>query len=193
MFSNKLFNSCSLSCCLFFVTILRATAVSFLRLVFTPLQFISHLVFLFIAVTGCPDVDLEVLATAQNHLLNLTKAKRCRINLFKRHRFAIANFEYARLVALKLATVLPHFQLVHIVPAGSIRSSWFNTFLLVVLAPWCTSRFIIPFDVPAGPPSTLALAAGSTWPPPDYEQLTQLWTSPLLIQLPYTMMNQTYC
>ncbi|KZV29210.1 hypothetical protein F511_36727 [Dorcoceras hygrometricum] len=80
--------------------------------------------------------------------------------------------------------------LVHIVPAGSIRSSWFNTFLLVILAPWCTSRFIIPFDVPAGPPSTLALAAGSTWPPPDYEQLTQLWTSPLLIQLPFTMMNQ---
>ncbi|KZV35982.1 paired amphipathic helix protein Sin3-like 4 [Dorcoceras hygrometricum] len=28
---------------------------------------------------------------AQNHLLNLTKAKRCRINLSKRHRFAIAN------------------------------------------------------------------------------------------------------
>ncbi|KZV53559.1 hypothetical protein F511_27108 [Dorcoceras hygrometricum] len=26
--------------------------------------------------------------------------------------------------------------------------------------------------------------AGSTWPPPDNEQLTQLWTSPLLIQLP---------
>ncbi|KZV35734.1 hypothetical protein F511_14089 [Dorcoceras hygrometricum] len=41
-----------------------ATAVSFLRLVFAPLQFTSHLVFLFIAATGCPDVDLEVLATA---------------------------------------------------------------------------------------------------------------------------------
>ncbi|KZV34171.1 hypothetical protein F511_29208 [Dorcoceras hygrometricum] len=35
--------------------------------------------------------------------------------------------------------------------------------------------------------------AGSTWPPPDYEQLTQLWTSPLLIQLPFTMINQTSC
>ncbi|KZV33553.1 calcium-transporting ATPase 13, plasma membrane-type [Dorcoceras hygrometricum] len=127
----------------FFVTTLRGTAVSFLRLVVSPLQFTSHLVFLFIAATGCPDVDLEVLATA--------------------------------------------------LPAGSYRSSWFNTFLLVVLAPWCTSRFIIPFDVPDGPPSTLALGAGSTWPPPDYEQLTKLWTSPLLIQLPYTMMNQTKC
>ncbi|KZV31616.1 hypothetical protein F511_36057 [Dorcoceras hygrometricum] len=32
---------------------------------------------------------------AQNYLLNLsTKAKRCRINLFKRHRFAIANSKY---------------------------------------------------------------------------------------------------
>ncbi|KZV38958.1 cyclin-dependent kinase inhibitor 7 [Dorcoceras hygrometricum] len=64
MFSNKLFNSCSLSCCLFFVTTLRATAVSFLRLVVAPLQFTSHLVFPFIVATGCPDVDLEVLATA---------------------------------------------------------------------------------------------------------------------------------
>ncbi|KZV51405.1 hypothetical protein F511_20569 [Dorcoceras hygrometricum] len=27
-------------------------------------------------------------------------------------------------------------------------------------------------------------AAGLDWPPADYEQLTQLWTSPLLIQLP---------
>ncbi|KZV42298.1 hypothetical protein F511_42114 [Dorcoceras hygrometricum] len=63
MFSNKLFNSCSHSCCLFFVTTLRATAVYFLRLVVAPLQFTSHLVFLFIVATGCPDVDLEVLAT----------------------------------------------------------------------------------------------------------------------------------
>ncbi|KZV55334.1 hypothetical protein F511_44033 [Dorcoceras hygrometricum] len=97
------------------------------------------------------------------------KAKRCRINLFKRHRFAIANFEYARLVALKLATVLP---LVQYVPAGCPRSlvyqpihhplrcsswstfhfsacSWFLSFQLIHFAP-----------------------AGSTWPPPDYEQLT---------------------
>ncbi|KZV33552.1 hypothetical protein F511_33998 [Dorcoceras hygrometricum] len=75
MFSNKLFNSCSLSCCLLFVTTLRATGVSFLRLVFAPLKSsrlivsfpfatTSYLVFLFIAATGCPDVDLEVLATA---------------------------------------------------------------------------------------------------------------------------------
>ncbi|KZV38875.1 putative serine/threonine-protein kinase [Dorcoceras hygrometricum] len=63
-----------------------------------------------------------------------------------------------------------------------------------------------PFDVPAGPPSSSSTCswflsfqlvhyapAGSTWPPPDYEQLTQLWTSPLLIQLPFTMINQTNC
>ncbi|KZV32161.1 carboxyl-terminal-processing peptidase 1, chloroplastic [Dorcoceras hygrometricum] len=36
---------------------------------------------------------------AQDHLLNHSvKAKRCRIHLFKRHRFAIANFEYHLLV-----------------------------------------------------------------------------------------------
>ncbi|KZV57155.1 hypothetical protein F511_36281 [Dorcoceras hygrometricum] len=64
----------------------------------------------------------------------------------------------------------------------------------------CSSWF--PFDVPAGSSSSSSACswflsfqlihfapAGSTWPPPDYEQLTQLWTSPLLIQLPYTMMN----
>ncbi|KZV56943.1 hypothetical protein F511_16888 [Dorcoceras hygrometricum] len=68
----------------------------------------------------------------------------------------------------------------------------------------CSSWF--PFDVPAGPPSSSSACswflsfqlvhyalAGSTWPPPDYEQLTQLWTSPLLIQLPFTMINQTSC
>ncbi|KZV49417.1 bromodomain and extraterminal domain protein 9 [Dorcoceras hygrometricum] len=68
----------------------------------------------------------------------------------------------------------------------------------------CSSWF--PFDVPAGPPSSSSACswflsfqlvhyapAGSTWPPPDYEQLTQLWTSPLLIQLPFTMINQTNC
>ncbi|KZV55125.1 hypothetical protein F511_22637 [Dorcoceras hygrometricum] len=192
-------NSCSLSYCLFFVTTLRATAVSFLRLVVAPLQFTSHLVFLFIAVTGCPDVDLEVLATAgcpvvgremlatgfpndwldqtmsyqliqttlfamhprlvdyitvalvwmhcscllvslerstcwflaQNHLLNLTKAKRCRINLCKRHRFAIANFKHQLLLTAELF--------------------FFDT---------------SPADF------TDPVPAGSTWPPPDFEHLT---------------------
>ncbi|KZV50734.1 hypothetical protein F511_09261 [Dorcoceras hygrometricum] len=68
----------------------------------------------------------------------------------------------------------------------------------------CSSWF--PFDVPAGPSSSSSACswilsfqlvhyapAGSTWPPPDFEQLTQLWTSPLLIQLPFTMINQTSC
>ncbi|KZV25041.1 hypothetical protein F511_44346 [Dorcoceras hygrometricum] len=68
----------------------------------------------------------------------------------------------------------------------------------------CSSWF--PFDVPAGPSSSSSTCswflsfqlvhyapAGSTWPPPDYEQLTQLWTSPLLIQLSFTKINQTNC
>ncbi|KZV49170.1 hypothetical protein F511_04439 [Dorcoceras hygrometricum] len=41
---------------------------------------------------------------ARNHLLNLTKAKRCRFNLCKRHRFAIANFKHQLLVVLRLDT-----------------------------------------------------------------------------------------
>ncbi|KZV52091.1 hypothetical protein F511_40868 [Dorcoceras hygrometricum] len=77
-----------------------------------------------------------------------------------------------------------------------------------------TSSSMVHLDVPAGSLlmfqlvhlSLLALAAGSyhsnwfimlqlvqSWPPPDYEQQTQLWTSPLLIQLPFTMNNQTNC
>ncbi|KZV32060.1 hypothetical protein F511_31341 [Dorcoceras hygrometricum] len=52
-------------------------------------------------------------------------------------------------------------QLVLIVPAGpTYLSSWFIFFLAIITA------------------------AGQIWPPPDYEQLTQLWTSPLIIQLP---------
>ncbi|KZV52856.1 hypothetical protein F511_35167 [Dorcoceras hygrometricum] len=43
------------------------------------------------------------LATGQNHLLNLSaKAKRCRINLSKRHRFAIVNSKYHLLVNSRL-------------------------------------------------------------------------------------------
>ncbi|KZV49934.1 spindle pole body component 110-like [Dorcoceras hygrometricum] len=59
------------------------------------------------------------------------------------------------------------FQLVHLFFSAC---SWSSSFQLIHFAP-----------------------AGSTWPPPDYEQLIQLWTSPLLIQLPYTMINQTSC
>ncbi|KZV26311.1 hypothetical protein F511_39817 [Dorcoceras hygrometricum] len=59
------------------------------------------------------------------------------------------------------------FQLVHLFFSAC---SWFLSFQLVHYAP-----------------------AGSTWPPPDYEQLTQLWTSPLLIQLPFTLINSTSC
>ncbi|KZV55232.1 hypothetical protein F511_29562 [Dorcoceras hygrometricum] len=47
---------------------------------------------------------------AQNYLLNLSaKAKRCRINLFKRHRFAIAIFKYQLLVnsSLRLNVLSP--------------------------------------------------------------------------------------
>ncbi|KZV46730.1 hypothetical protein F511_36516 [Dorcoceras hygrometricum] len=68
----------------------------------------------------------------------------------------------------------------------------------------CSSWFS--FDVTADPsPSSSACSwfisfqlihfapTGSTWPPPDYEQLIQLWTSPLLIQLPSKCMHQTNC
>ncbi|KZV54113.1 hypothetical protein F511_28872 [Dorcoceras hygrometricum] len=55
------------------------------------------------------------------------------------------------------------FQLVHLFFSAC---SWFLSFQLIHYAP-----------------------AGSTWHPPDYEQLTQLWTSPLLIQLPFTLKN----
>ncbi|KZV39443.1 hypothetical protein F511_13434 [Dorcoceras hygrometricum] len=68
----------------------------------------------------------------------------------------------------------------------------------------CSSWF--PFYVPAGPSSSSSACSwilsfqlvhyapsGSTWPPTDYEQLTQIWTSPLLIQMPFTMINQTNC
>ncbi|KZV41523.1 hypothetical protein F511_32772 [Dorcoceras hygrometricum] len=52
-------------------------------------------------------------------------------------------------------------QLVLIVPAGlTYLSSWFIFSLAIITA------------------------AGQICPPPDYEQLTQLWTYSLLIQLP---------
>ncbi|KZV21973.1 hypothetical protein F511_17603 [Dorcoceras hygrometricum] len=73
-------------------------------------------------------------------------------------------------------------------PAGLYRSS---SNLRLFLASVPAGPLI---DVPASPPSFFSACswflsfqlvhyapAGSTWPPPDYEQLTQLWTSPLLI------------
>ncbi|KZV46093.1 hypothetical protein F511_24717 [Dorcoceras hygrometricum] len=167
---------------------------------------------------------------AQDHLLNHSvNAKRCRIHSFKRHRFAIANFEYHLLLLRFLSSADLAFLLVLFAPAGSsspYRSNWFELFFSVpaagLLTPTdlsssadhdvviddiiidgplgCSSWF--PFDVPAGPSSSSSACswflslqlvhyapAGSTWPPPDNEQLTQLWTSPLLIQLPFTKNN----
>ncbi|KZV18128.1 hypothetical protein F511_25454 [Dorcoceras hygrometricum] len=46
-----------------------------------------------------------------------------------------------------------------------------------------TSSSLIP-DLALLLPLANITAAGLNWPPPDYEQLTQLWTSSLLIQLP---------
>ncbi|KZV26316.1 hypothetical protein F511_21270 [Dorcoceras hygrometricum] len=140
------------------------------------------------------------------------KAKRCIINLFKRHRFAIANFKFPRLVALWLATGYFFLYDVALSLASGSSIDWFYcSFLLIVMsllmssslsAPagiYCSSSNLRLFlaSVPAGPPSFFSACswflsfqlvhyapAGSTWPPPDYEQLTPLWTSPLLIQLP---------
>ncbi|KZV50777.1 hypothetical protein F511_12021 [Dorcoceras hygrometricum] len=139
-----------------------------------------------------PDADYN---QRTNHLLNLSaKAKRCRINLFKRHRFATAIFKYHLLLPadcdvtadpalallystaekafaqllIVMSLLIPAlvsaplnifffdlflqqtsqflFQLVHLFLSAC---SWFLSFQLIHFAP-----------------------AGSTWPPPDYEQLT---------------------
>ncbi|KZV30053.1 hypothetical protein F511_27062 [Dorcoceras hygrometricum] len=77
---------------------------------------------------------------AQNHLLNLTKAKRCRTNLSKRHRFAIANSKYHLLLSAELFffdTSPADFTVP--VPAGSSflfsACSWLSSFQLVHYAP----------------------------------------------------------
>ncbi|KZV06694.1 Bipolar kinesin KRP-130 [Dorcoceras hygrometricum] len=58
-----------------------------------------------------------------NHLLNLTKAKRCRINLFKRHRFAIANSKFRLLVNSSFL----------LTPSSLIQLLRFSTHLLIVM------------------------------------------------------------
>ncbi|KZV30878.1 hypothetical protein F511_10812 [Dorcoceras hygrometricum] len=336
MFFNKLFNSCSLSCCLslsqHFAQQLFLFCIWFLLLcnpvdwykIFSLCNNFASGFSFHCAATGCPDVDLEVLATgctvacdwyiillldayqqlvycslrldvlliasgctsyllvslesctcwflAQNHLLNLSaKAKRCRINLFKRHRFAIANSKYHLLVnsSLRLDTsssltllftttdcddittdviiadsrfllvlcldpttdssscllimlmsllmsslliqrliLLTSSSLIQLLRFLSSADLYALALLLVFLhllimmSSPMTSSSMVHLDVPAGSSSSSSACswflsfqlihfapAGSTWPPPDYEQLTQLWTSPLLIQLPYTMMN----
>ncbi|KZV35224.1 hypothetical protein F511_43298 [Dorcoceras hygrometricum] len=65
----------------------------------------------------------------------------------------------------------------------SSSSLYFSSRLLKSCSSWFTSLFsacswLSSFQL------IYCAPAGSTWPPPDYEQLIQLWTSPLLIQLP---------
>ncbi|KZV54988.1 hypothetical protein F511_35697 [Dorcoceras hygrometricum] len=86
----------------------------------------------------------------------------------------------------------------------SLTSSTNCCFLLIVMSLLMSSLLSSPAGLlaPADLSSSadhdvvtddIIIDAGSTWPPPDYEQLTQLWTSSLLIQLPFTMINQTSC
>ncbi|KZV57318.1 hypothetical protein F511_24544 [Dorcoceras hygrometricum] len=55
-----------------------------------------------LATAGCPVVGREMLATGFPN--DCARAKRCRINLCKRHCFAIANSKYQLLVAMRLDT-----------------------------------------------------------------------------------------
>ncbi|KZV50467.1 serine/threonine-protein kinase TOR-like [Dorcoceras hygrometricum] len=136
---------------------------------------------------GCPVVGREMLATGfPNDWLDQTMSHQ----LIQTTSFAM----HPRLLVFSHQLIFLHL-LIHdvvtddIIIDGPLRcSSWF------------------PFDVPAGPSSSSSacswilsfqlvhyVPAGSTWLLPDYEQLTQLWTSSLLIQLPFTMINQTSC
>ncbi|KZV33375.1 hypothetical protein F511_13180 [Dorcoceras hygrometricum] len=56
--------------------------------------------------------------------------------------------------------------------SGFVLHNWFQTSTVHILL----RTFLQPL--------ANITAAGLNWPPPDYEQLTQLWTSPLLIQFP---------
>ncbi|KZV23773.1 hypothetical protein F511_27699 [Dorcoceras hygrometricum] len=87
---------------------------------------------------------------------------------------------------------------------GSSIDWFYCSFLLIVMSLLMSSSLSSPAGLlaPADLSSSadhdvvtddIIIDAGSTWPPPDYEQLTQLWTSPLLIQLPFTMINQNSC
>ncbi|KZV41661.1 hypothetical protein F511_21522 [Dorcoceras hygrometricum] len=90
-------------------------------------------------------------------LILIANAKRCRSNLFKRHRFAIANFTYHLLIVMTSSLLL-------------IAS--FRMYADVITA---VSRFlsISNADVNvAAPDFTNPVPAGSTWPPPDFEHLT---------------------
>ncbi|KZV26696.1 nuclear pore complex protein Nup96 [Dorcoceras hygrometricum] len=137
MFSKKLFNSFSLSCCLFFVTTLRATAVYFLRLV-------DRYDDVTVAATSFFNRYDDVMVSFFNRYDDVIKA-------------------VSRFLSISNADV--------IVAARSFLQASENTI-------YSLAHITI---------------AGLNWPPPDYEQPTQLWTSPLLIQLPFTLINQTNC
>ncbi|KZV20702.1 mitogen-activated protein kinase kinase kinase 1-like [Dorcoceras hygrometricum] len=114
----------------------------------------------------CDDITADVIIADSRFLLALcldptadsddvtADAKRCRINLFKRHRFAIANFEYARLVALKLATDCSFcMSSIYLLRFSSSADYDVVTDDIIFDGPLrCSSWF--PFDVPAGSSSS---------------------------------------
>ncbi|KZV52231.1 hypothetical protein F511_39667 [Dorcoceras hygrometricum] len=68
---------------------------------------------------------------AQDHLLNHTKAKRCRINLSKRHRFAIANSRYHLLVNSSLRLDFFLYNVTLTLASGSSIDWIYCSFLLI--------------------------------------------------------------
>ncbi|KZV29290.1 hypothetical protein F511_29579 [Dorcoceras hygrometricum] len=76
------------------------------------------------------------------------KEKRCRINLFKRHRFAIANFKFPRLVALYLATGYFFLYDVALSLASGSSIDWFYcSFLLIVMSLLMSSSVSAPAGI----------------------------------------------
>ncbi|KZV55947.1 hypothetical protein F511_10265 [Dorcoceras hygrometricum] len=121
-------------------------------------------------------------------LILIANAKRCRSNLFKRHRFAIANFKYHLLVDISFLLIVMSLLLTSSLSAQAELSSSAEhdvvTDYIIIDGPLrCSSWF--PFDVPAGSSSSSSACswfisfqlihyapAGSTWPLPDFEHLT---------------------
>ncbi|KZV53983.1 hypothetical protein F511_41765 [Dorcoceras hygrometricum] len=72
------------------------------------------------------------------------KAKRCRIHLFKRHRFAIANFKYHLLVNSSLRLDFFLYDVALSLASGSSIVWIYCSFLLIVMTSLLTSSSLIP-------------------------------------------------
>ncbi|KZV30879.1 hypothetical protein F511_10813 [Dorcoceras hygrometricum] len=168
-------------------------------------RLIDRALTLLFTTTDCDDITTDVIIADSRFLLALCLdpiADSSSCLLIMMTSLLMSSLLIQRLILLTLSSLIQLLRFLSSADLYALALLLVFIHLLIMMSSPMTSSSMVHLDVPAGSSSSSSACswflsfqlihfapAGSTWHPPDYEQLTQLWTSPLLIQLPYTMMN----